>query len=184
MLKRTALLFLVAGFVTSSLSAQIYMAKSSDISFSAPTPIEDISATNTATKPLLNTATGDIQIKIAMTAFIFEKPLMQEHFNENYVESEKFPYAFFKGKLNDKIDFTKDGEYKTTATGKLTIHGVEKERTIDGTVTVKGAEVTVNATFKVAFADYGIIIPALYSGVIPPDASVKINALLEPFKKS
>jgi hypothetical protein len=183
MVKR-ALFFLIASVLTSSLHAQIYMAKSSDISFSAPTPIEDIAATNTATKPLLNTATGDLQMKIAMTAFIFEKPLMQEHFNENYVESEKFPYAFFKGKLNDKIDFTKDGEYKTTATGKLTIHGVEKDRTIDGIIKVKGTEVTLTAVFKVAFADHGIIIPALYSGVIPPEAEVKINAQLEPFKKS
>jgi hypothetical protein len=183
MVKR-ALFFLIASALTPSLYAQIYMAKSSDISFSAPTPIEDIAATNTATKPLLNTATGDLQMKIAMTAFIFEKPLMQEHFNENYVESEKFPYAFFKGKLNDKIDFTKDGEYKTTATGKLTIHGVEKDRTIDGIIKVKGTEVTLTAVFKVAFADHAIIIPALYSGVIPPEAEVKINAQLEPFKKS
>jgi hypothetical protein len=183
MFKR-ALFLLITSVLTPSLYAQIYMAKSSDISFSAPTPIEDIAATNTATKPLLNTATGDLQIKIAMTAFIFEKPLMQEHFNENYVESEKFPYAFFKGKLNDKIDFTKDGEYKTTATGKLTIHGVEKDRTIDGIVKVKGTEVTLFAVFKVAFADHAINIPALYSGVIPPEAEVKINAQLEPFKKS
>jgi hypothetical protein len=184
MLKKRALSLVIASILTSSVFAQIYMAKSSEISFSAPTPIEDIAATNTATKPLLNTATGDLQMKIVMTAFIFEKPLMQEHFNENYVESEKFPYAFFKGKLNDKIDFTKDGEYKTTATGKLTIHGVEKDRTIDGTVTVKGKEVTLSAVFKVAFADHGIIIPALYSGVIPPEAEVKISAQLEPFKKS
>jgi hypothetical protein len=185
MLKKRALLFAIAGVLsTSSMLAQIYMAKSSEISFSAPTPIEDIAATNTATKPLLNTATGDLQMKIVMTAFIFEKPLMQEHFNENYVESEKFPYAFFKGKLNDKIDFSKDGEYKTSVTGKLTIHGVEKDRTIDGIVKVKGTEVTLSAVFKVAFADHNIIIPALYSGVIPPDAEVKINAQLEPFKKS
>jgi hypothetical protein len=166
-----------------ALSAQIYMAKTCEISFSAPTPVEDIAAVNTAVKPLLNTNTGDLQMKIVMTAFVFEKPLMQEHFNENYVESEKFPNAFFKGKLDQKIDFSKDGEYKVTATGKLTIHGVEKDRTIDGTVKVKGKEIMLSSAFKVTFADHQIIIPALYSGVIPPDAQIKMNALLEPFKK-
>jgi hypothetical protein len=108
---------------------------------------------------------------------------MQEHFNENYVESEKFPYAIFKGKLNEKIDFSKDGEYKTTATGKLTIHGVEKERTIEGTVMVKGGEIIMNSSFKVTFAEHNIVIPALYSGVIPPEAVIKYSAQLEQFKK-
>ena len=184
MFNRKKLLLLATCVVmANSVFAQIYIAKKCDISFSAPTPIEDISALNTSTKPLLNSATGDLQMKIPMTAFIFEKPLMQEHFNENYVESEKFPYAFFKGKLNDKVDFTKDGEYKTTATGKLTIHGVEKDRTIDGLVTIKGSEITLSSSFKVIFEEHGIVIPALYSGVIPPDASIKFNTQMEPFKK-
>lgn len=184
MVDKKKLLVMLASVFASSLVAQIYIAKKCDISFSAPTPIEDIAAINTAAKPLLNTKTGDLQMKILMTAFIFEKPLMQEHFNENYVESEKFPYALFKGKLNEKIDFTKDGEYKTTATGKLTIHGVEKERTIDGVITVKGSEITLSSSFKVLFEDHGIVIPALYSGVIPPDASIKFNTQMEPFKKN
>ena len=173
----------IACILTNMMFAQIYIAKTCEISFSAPTPIEDIAGVNKVSKPLLNTATGDLQMKIPMTSFIFEKPLMQEHFNENYVESEKFPYAFFKGKLNDKIDFSKDGEYKTTTTGKLTIHGVEKDRTIEGTVVIKGGEITMNSSFKVLFADHEIVIPALYSGVIPPDALVKYTAQLEPFKK-
>jgi hypothetical protein len=170
-------------FLGGDISAQIYMAKTCEISFSAPTPVEDIDGINTVTKPLLNITTGDLQMKILMTSFIFEKPLMQEHFNENYVESEKFPYAFFKGKLDQRIDFIKDGEYKVTATGKLTIHGVEKNRTVEGTVTVKGKEIKLTSAFKVTFADHDIVIPALYSGVIPPDAQVKITALLEPYKK-
>lgn len=177
-------LVLASCIVTNALCAQIYISKKCDISFSALTPIEDIAALNTVAKPLLNIATGALQMQIPMTAFIFEKPLMQEHFNENYVESEKFPYAFFKGKLNEKIDFSKDGEYKTKATGKLTIHGVEKERTIDGVVIIKGGEISLSSSFKVVFEDHGIVIPALYSGVIPPDANVKFNSTMEPFKKN
>jgi hypothetical protein len=182
-LTKQLFLLIIAVTLVQFLPAQIYIAKTCEISFSAPTPVEDIAAVNTAVKPLLNINTGDLQMKIPMTAFIFEKPLMQEHFNENYVESEKFPYAFFKGKLDQKIDFSKDGEYKVTATGKLTIHGVEKDRTIEGTIRVKGKEIALTSAFKVTFADHQIIIPALYSGVIPPDAQIKMNALLEPFKK-
>lgn len=183
MLKKQFFLFLATIVMTSSMVAQIYIAKKCEISFLSVTPIEDIAATNTAVKPLLNTATGDLQMKIPMTAFIFEKPLMQEHFNENYVESEKFPYAIFKGKLDNKINFTKDGEYKTTVTGKLMIHGVEKDRTIEGVITVKGSEISLASSFKIAFADHEIVIPALYSGVIPPQTDVKITAQLEPYKK-
>jgi len=175
---------LVTALFSTSLSAQIYMAKTCEISFFSKTPVEDIAAVNTATKPLLNTATGDLQMKIVMTAFVFEKPLMQEHFNENYIESVKYPDAFFRGKINEKIDYQEDGEHKVTATGKFTIHGVDQERTIDGIVTVDMNKITLKSTFKINFADYKVEIPGLYSGIIPPDTEVKINAVLEPFKKN
>lgn len=165
-------------------NAQIYIAKNCEIRFFSASPVEDITAVNTVTKPLLNIATGDLQMKIVMTAFVFEKPLMQEHFNENYLESEKFPNAIFKGKINEKLDYTKDGEYKVTSTGKLTIHGVEKDRTIDGTLTIKDQTITLSTKFKIIFADHNIEIPALQAAVIPADTEVKMNAVLEPFKKN
>ncbi len=173
-----------SALISTTMYSQIYMAKTCEISFFSKTPVEDISAINNITKPLLNITTGDLQMKLLMTAFVFEKPLMQEHFNENYVESDKFPNAFFKGKINEKIDYTKDGDNKVTATGKLTIHGVEKDRTIDGTLTVSKGTVTLKSNFKVNFADHGVVIPGLYSGVIPPVTDVKIIAVLEPFKKN
>ena len=159
--------------------AQIYIAKTCEISFFSKTAVEDIAAVNKSTKPMLNTATGDIQMKIAMTGFVFEKPLMQEHFNENYVESEKFPVATFKGKINEKVDYTKDGDYKVTVTGKLNLHGVEKDRTIDGLVSVKGAVISISSSFKIKFADHNVVIPRLYSGIIPEDTDVKLDATLE-----
>jgi hypothetical protein len=181
---KKALLFTIAATISTCSFAQIYMAKTCEISFFSKTPVEDIDAVNKAAKPLLNTANGDVQIKIVMTAFVFVKPLMQEHFNENYVESEKFPNAFFKGKINEKIDYTKDGEHKVTVTGKFTIHGVEQDRTIDGTLTIHGQEITLASAFKIKFDDYKVVIPGLYKGVIPPDTDVKLNAVLEPFKKN
>ncbi len=181
-MKKTILFTIAAAFSTGAF-AQIYMTKSCDISFFSKTPVEDIDAVNKAAKTMLNTSTGDVQIKIVMTAFVFVKPLMQEHFNENYVESEKFPNAIFKGKINEKVDYKKDGLYKVTVTGKLSIHGVENDATIPGTLSVDGGQITLSSTFKVKFADYKVVIPSLYSGVIPPDTEVKLSAVLIPYKK-
>ena len=118
-----------------------------------------------------------------MNAFVFEKPLMQEHFNENYVESEKYPSAIFKGKINEKIDFTKDGEYKVTVTGILSLHGVDKERKQEGTIAVKGSEISMATKFNIHIADHNIKVPSLYVQNIAEDVEVKLNATLEPFKK-
>ncbi len=182
-MKKIALLLGVTA-ITNFATAQIYMAKTCEISFFSTTPVEDIAAVNKITKPMLNTATGDLQMKIVMTAFVFKKPLMQEHFNENYVESEKFPHAIFKGKINEKIDYTNDGKYKVTVTGKMTIHGVEKDKTIEGLLTVDMNKVILSSDFKLDFTEFGIVIPTLYSGVIKPVTEVKLNATLEPFKKN
>lgn len=169
--------------LSTSMYSQIYIANTCEISFFSEAPLENIEAINKAAKPILNTATGDIQAKIAMAAFVFEKPLMQEHFNENYVESEKFPSATFKGKINEQIDWTKDGEYKASATGKFNIHGVEKEETINGTVTIKGSEIIINSKFNIRVADYNIKVPTLYVKNIAEVVEVKINATLAPYKK-
>ncbi len=178
------LLVLVTALVASlSMSAQIYMANTCVISFFSESPLENIEAINKAAKPILNTSTSDIQVKIAMNAFVFEKPLMQEHFNENYAESEKYPYAVFKGKINEKVDWVKDGEYKVTVTGILSLHGVDKERTLEGIVTVKGTQITISTKFNIHIADHKIEVPSLYVKNIAEDVEVKLNATLEPYKK-
>jgi hypothetical protein len=165
-------------------SAQIYIAKSCEISFFSASPLENIEAINKNTKPIINTTTGDVQMKIAITGFVFEKPLMQEHFNENYLESDKFPSAIFKGKINEKIDWTKDGEHKVTITGTFEIHGVKKERTFDGVVKIKGQEITISSKFNIHIADYNIKVPSLYVKNIAEDVEVKITSVLEPYKKN
>lgn len=182
-MKKIFVLFLIV--IASKFSfSQIYIAKTCEISFFSASPLEDIQAINKACKPIINTSTNDVVMKIAMSAFQFEKPLMQEHFNENYMESEKFPNAIFKGKINEKMDWTKDGDYKVTVTGKLNIHGVEKDRTIDGLVKIKGQEINISTKFNIHIADHGIKVPTLYVQNIAEDVEVKLNAVLEPFKKN
>ncbi|MCC6691142.1 MAG: YceI family protein [Bacteroidia bacterium] len=180
---KQTLVFITALICTHLLSAQIYLAKESEISFFSATPMENISAINKAAKPILNTATGDVQVKIVMQAFQFEKPLMQEHFNENYVESDKYPDAIYKGKINEQVDYLKDGTTKVTVAGKLKMHGVEKECNFGGTVTVKGQQILLETKFKIHIADYNIKIPSLVVKNIAEDIDVTVNALLEPFKK-
>ncbi len=177
-------LSIIGATLSTGLFSQIYLAKTCEISFYSHSPIEDIKAFNKAAKPMLNIATGDVQIKIVMTAFQFEKPLMQEHFNEEYVESEKYPNAIYKGKINEPVDYTKDGETKVTVTGKFSIHGVEKEKTINGVITVKGNQIMLSSTFNLHVADYKIQVPSLYVTNIAEDVETKLNATLEPFKKN
>ena len=167
---------------TGLLNAQIFISKTSEISFFSESPLENIEAVNKVAKPILNVATGDIQVKIPIIAFKFPKPLMEEHFNENYMESEKFPNTIFKGKINEKPDLTKDGEYKVTVTGNLEMHGVTKEITIDGTITVKEGQLIIQSKFNIHVADYKIKVPSLYVKNIAEDVQVKINATLEPFQ--
>ena len=181
---KKALLLFIGISLSTSIFAQIYMAKECVISFYSHSPIEDIKAENKAAKPLINTTTGDVQVKIAMTAFVFPKPLMQEHFNEEYVESEKFPNAIFKGKINETIDYTKDGDNKVTVTGKLNLHGVEKDVTLNGTISVKGTQLIISTKFNIHVADYAIKVPSLYVANIAEDVETKLDATLEPYKKN
>ena len=165
------------------LKAQIYMGKTCEISFFSKGPIEDIAAINKTARPILNTTSNEVAFKVTIKGFEFEKKLMEEHFNEKYMESDKYPYATFLGKINEPIDYKKDGTYKVTVTGKLTMHGVEKERTIEGTATVKGGEISFETKFNVALKDHNIEVPTLVAQNIAEVVEVTIKTTLVEFKK-
>jgi polyisoprenoid-binding protein YceI len=162
-----------------STSAQKYMTRSGRISFFSTTPIENIEAFNNEVAAALNAATGDVVFQVPIKSFKFEKQLMQDHFNESYMESDKYPKADFKGKFNPSDVQAKDGTYKTTVNGKLTIHGVTRDVQIPGTITVKGGEMTLNAKFNVATADYKIQIPSVAKGKIANQIEVTVNTILK-----
>lgn len=166
-------------------SAQIYKSKTDgcNVSFFSESPVENIEAKNKLATSILNASTFDVVFQIPNLSFKFEKPLMEEHFNENYMESDKYPKSSFKGKINEKIDFTKDGEYKVTTTGILNIHGVEKERTIEATLVIKNGEIKVSSVFMVHVADHKIEIPQLVIQNIAEDVKVNVECSYEPYKK-
>jgi polyisoprenoid-binding protein YceI len=119
-----------------------------------------------------------------MKGFEFEKALMQEHFNENYVESHKFPKAEFKGQITNssEIDFSKDGNYQAKVKGKLTIHGETKDVETNGTVSVKGGKIETDAGFNIELVDYKIEIPKLVKDNISKTVNISVDCTLEPLK--
>jgi polyisoprenoid-binding protein YceI len=105
---------------------------------------------------------------------------MQKHFQENYMETSKYPKSTFKGNLTDKtaVNFSKDGTYSVTVKGNLTMHGVTKEVSIPGKVVVKGKKATIQADFKVKPADYSIKIPAANAAQIAEEIEINVNCEL------
>ena len=163
--------------------SQIYVGEKCKITFFSETKLENIDATNSVTKPVFKAETGDFAIKAQLNAFVFKSAFMQEHYNENYVESEKFPFATFKGKVKETIDYSKDGTHNVTMVGTLDMHGVELPRTITGTVTVKGGVITMDSKFDVKVADYKIKVPSLYVEKIAESVQVTFHTEMVPLKK-
>jgi hypothetical protein len=172
------LLFFFAG------NAQLYKGKESSVSFFSKSPLEDIEAINkSSVVSVFKSTTGDFQSEVVIKGFVFDKPLMQEHFNENYLESDKFPSAKLVAKISETIDVAKDGESDVTAKGKLTIHGVTKEVEIKGKMIIKGGLITVQTKFPIKISDYNIKVPTLYVKNIAEVVDVTFISTLEPFAK-
>ncbi|MFD2161240.1 YceI family protein [Paradesertivirga mongoliensis] len=172
-------LVIVAGLNMPAL-AQNFTSKNARVRFFSSTPIEDIKAASDNGVAVLIGKTASIAFQVAIKSFEFSKGLMQEHFNENYMESDKYPYAKFNGKINQSIDFSKEGEYNVTATGILLIHGVPKQRTIPGKIRITNGTVQLIAGFDVACADHNIKIPKLVMTKIAEVIKVNIDATLKP----
>ena len=175
-------LILVTILLSSTLAnAQRYMTKGGTIKFSSDTPIEKIEGVNRQANSALDFATGNFVFKVLNRGFEFEKALMQEHFNENYMESEKFPNSTFSGKITNikDVNLTKDGVYKVEVEGDLFIHGVTNKVKVKGTLEVKAGKVLGVATFNVAPKDYNISIPAAVIKNISEAIKVDVNITLD-----
>jgi polyisoprenoid-binding protein YceI len=174
-------LFLLLTLVSFSGYSQKYMTKTGFIRFYSETPIETIQADNKQVNAALDSQTGDFVFKVLMKSFLFEKALMQEHFNENYVESDKFPNATFQGKVMNlsQVDFSKEGTYDATIEGDLTIHGVTRKISEKGSFEVKaGGKVQGKSKFMVKPADYDIKIPGAVVKNIAESIEVTVDVEL------
>lgn len=175
---KTLYLILVTSFFLSSTTvAQNYITKNGKISFFSKTDIEDINAVNNQAVSVLTPKTASIAFSVLINGFLFKKALMQEHFNENYMESAKYPKAAFKGTITDinKVNFSKDGTYNVTVTGDLNIHNVTNKVIVPAVIQVKGGTVSANTVFKVKLDDYKISVPKIVEGNISKTIEIKVD---------
>ncbi|CAM4311086.1 YceI-like domain-containing protein [Pedobacter westerhofensis] len=178
---KTPLVILLCAMLSISVQAQhILISKTASISFYASTPAEDVEAKSDKASSVIDTKTRNIIFKVSNTSFQFPKKLMQEHFNENYMESDKYPASTFKGKITDDVDLEKDGTYNVTIDGSLDIHGVTKNYQTKATLVVNKGTITAKTSFKVTVADHQIKIPTLVFAKIAQIVDVKISAVYQP----
>lgn len=163
------------------LAAQKVYTKNGHISFFSKSPLENISANNNQVMSVLNKQNGEMQFSVLIKSFRFKKALMEEHFNENYLESDKYPKAIFKGivEVADKLDISKDGTYKVNVSGDMTIHGVTNKVSVPGTLTSKGGIVTGNTVFNLKLADYNISIPKLVKDNIAEVIEITVDCVYD-----
>lgn len=180
----TLFLVLLSLAIASESAAQKYITRSGRISFTSTAPLEDIEGKNKTVIAAIDAKTGAVQFSVTMKGFEFEKSKMQEHFNENFVESDKFPKAEFKGAItnNKDINYSKPGTYPAKVNGQLTLHGVTKAMTSTGTITVLKDGVQVASDFSITVADYKISIPAAVRNKVAKTVKVVVDAKLDPVK--
>lgn len=168
-----------------ALQAQKYFTRDGKVAFFSSTPIENIEAHNSKATSVLDAESGRMEFAILIKAFQFEKALMQEHFNENYMESSTYPKATFKGAIEDwsKVNLSKNGEYPVTVSGDMTIHGVTQRVEATGVVTVKGDDISASSEFPVTVADYDIEIPAVVRDNIAKEVKVSVAVDYEPLSR-
>ena len=141
--------------------SNIFSTNKGGMTFFSSAPMEDIEAKNNKVVSLINTGTNEIAVRVPIKQFEFRNRLMQEHFNENYMESEKYPHATFKGKINETVDFQQPGTYNVSATGTLNIHGVSQKRTLNGVLKIDGSGMVLTTSFDVLLKDHKIKIPSI-----------------------
>ena len=159
-----------------------FIAKNAYISFYSSTPMEDILGESNEAVTILNGETGEIGFQALMTTFHFKRALMEEHFNENYMESTKFPKAKFNGKIEAfNKDMLKAPLANIKITGQLNVHGVEKTITVPGTLGLENGKLVATSKFKVTPEDFGISIPSLVRDKIGKEMDVTVKAEYLPF---
>lgn len=168
-----------AYFLCVGAKAQKYSTEKTFVSFFSDAAIEDITAENTKTVGVFNAATGEIAFSVPIKDYEFAKSLMKEHFNEKYMETEKYPKSTFQGKITG-FDPNATGPQDVKSAGKLTIHGQTKEVEIPGTIEKQGDKLIMKSKFIVKLEDYKIAIPQLLWQNIAEQVEVTVDFTFKP----
>ena len=159
-----------------------YLTKAGQVSFFSATPIEDIEARNKQVAAVLDFGTGQLAFTLPVKGFVFKRTLMQEHFNENYLESDKFPRATFKGRFVgfEAATLATAGAHPVQVEGDLTLHGVTRHIQLPASLELKDGRLQAFAAFTVASADYNIDVPMLVRNNIAKTVSVRVSLACDP----
>lgn len=163
-----------------------FFTKAGTIRFESRAPLENIQSIHRSVTTVLDASSGRVQFSVLMRGFEFHKSLMQQHFNENYVESDKFPKATFVGIIenNQLIDYSVDGIYAAAANGQLTIHGVTKTVRAAGKVFVERGKISLQAEFSILLSDYKISIPSIVKDKVSDRVQILVNCKLQPLRSA
>ena len=180
-MRNTLLLLTLAFFLAFPAGAQKFITKTGHIRLYSEAPLEKIEAHNRQVNSALDAVTGDFVFSVLLKSFEFEKALMQEHFNENYVESDKYPKSTFVGKVTNikDVNFAKDGSYEVSIDGKLTMHNVTNNIKEKGTFEIKQGKVIGKAKFNLTLSDYKISIPSAVGNNISKTVEITVDVTLD-----
>ena len=178
MKKLVWLLFL--SILVSEVKAQTFITRNGYIGFFSKTPLEDIKAENHQVYAVIDAAKKNLAFTCLVKGFLFRKQLMQEHFNENYIESDKYPKADFLGTYTGDVNPGKDGTYPVQIKGKLTLHGVTQAIDVPATIEVKGGKLIGTSNFKLTPGDFNIKIPELVKEKIAKQIDVRVSVECNP----
>jgi len=179
-MKKKALMAVLLITAMQTVHAQQYFTTTGFAGFYSKTSLEDIKAENNQVFAVIDVTNKKLAFSMLLNGFVFTKELMQEHFNENYVESDKYPKATFTGTYSDNIDLTKGGDITVHVSGTLSLHGVSKPFTTTATLNMANGILTGKATFQLTPGDFNISIPSLVRNKIADKMDVNITANCKP----
>ena len=175
-MKKIIILFILITSICSAGFAQLFSTRNAFVNFYSKATLEDIKADNNQAYSIIDAGKKNIAFSLLMKSFIFPKQLMQDHFNENYVESDKYPKAVFNGAYTGDVMLDKDGIYKIMVKGNLTLHNVTRPIELPATLEVKNGKLSGNAEFKIKPEDYNISIPSVVRNNIAKELTVTVKA--------
>jgi len=173
------ILFLSVAF---TVNAQKFITRDGYIGFYSHTPVEDIKGDNNQVASVFDTSTGELVFQVLIKSFHFDRALMEEHFNENYMESDKYPKSTFKGKISNlaEVNFSNSGTYKVKVEGDLTIHGVTNKINAGGSLEIIKGGINAISKFNINPEDYKINIPGVVSDKINKKLEVTVSMKYTP----
>ena len=184
-MKAVLFIILFSVFLGHAFAQSKYIDRNGKASFFSSAPMEDIEAHNNQAVSILDVKSGEMVASMLMKSFNFRKSLMEEHFNENYIESNKYPKSTFKGKVTniDQLDVTKDGKYTLEVSGEITLHGATQKINVKADAVVENGSIKAKAVFPLAVKDFNIEVPRLVRNNIAEKVEVTVSFNYQPMKQ-